>query len=94
MKDKILAWIDVDWKSHPGRMAIEIVAWCISVGCAIIMALTLPNPPFAIMYPIWITGSSMFAWAAWSRGSFGMLANYAVLVSIDLIALARLILLT
>jgi hypothetical protein len=34
----------------------------------------------------------MYAWAAWTRKSFGMLANYILLVSIDTVGLLRMIL--
>jgi len=50
----------------------------------------VPNPPLTILYPIWILGHFLYGWAAWSRKSFGMLANYFLLFSIDSIALLRL----
>ena len=55
--------------------------------------LTVPNPPFLLLYPLFITQCAIFAWAAYTRGSAGMLANYALLVGIDVIALGRLIVL-
>ncbi len=87
----ILNWIKHDYKSHPFRFAIELLAWCISIGCAITMALTVPNPPLLILYPIWITGCSLYAWAAYTRRSFGMIANYMLLVTIDTIGLIRML---
>jgi hypothetical protein len=33
----------------------------------------------------------IFAWAAWTRRSTGMVANYLLLVTIDVVALIRLI---
>jgi hypothetical protein len=56
------------------------------------MALTVPNPPLLILYPIWITGCVIYAGCAYSRRSFGMLANYGLLVSIDSVGLARMML--
>jgi hypothetical protein len=44
-----------------------------------------------IIYPVWIMGCSMYAWAAWTRRSFGMLANYLLLSAIDTIGLIRMI---
>ncbi len=85
----IYKWIREDYRSYPFRFIIELIAWSLSIGCSIAMALTVPNPPLAILYPIWITGCSMYAWAAYSRRSFGMLANYMLLVTIDLIGLFR-----
>jgi hypothetical protein len=55
------------------------------------MALTVPNPPLLGLYPIWISGCAMYTWAAYTRKSFGMLANYLLLVSIDTIGLIRMI---
>jgi len=86
-----LEWIRDDYRTNPFRFGVELVAWAISIGCSITMALTVPNPPLPILYPIWITGCSMYAWASWTRRSFGMLANYLLLVSIDSIGLIRML---
>lgn len=86
-----IQWIRDDFKSHPVRFAIELLAWAISIGCSITMASTVPNPPLLALYPIWITGCSLYAWAAWTRKSFGMLANYLLLTTIDTIGLIRMI---
>ena len=88
----IFGWIRDDYKTYPVRFAVEIVAWAVSIGCSITMAITVPNPPLLYMYPIWITGCAMYAWASYTRKSFGMLANYILLVSIDMVGLTRMIL--
>jgi len=80
-----------DFRSWPLRFIIEVTAWAISIGLAIFMAITLPNSPWIPMYVLWIAGHIMYLWAAWTRGSFGMLANYLLLTSIDSIALIRLL---
>ena len=84
-------WIRDDFKSNPIRFAIELLAWAISIGCSITMAVTVPTPPLLTLYPIWITGCAMYAWAAWTRKSFGMLANYILLTAIDTVGLVRMI---
>ncbi len=84
-------WIRDDWYSGRFRFLIEVLAWFISVGCSITMALTVPNPPLLILYPIWIAGCAMYAWAAVTRKSFGMLANYLLLTTIDTIGLIRML---
>jgi len=84
-------WIRSDYESNRFRFIMELVAWALSVGCAIAMAVTVPTPPFIIMYPLWITGCAIYAWAAWTRRSFGMLANYLLLVTIDSTGLVRLL---
>ena len=86
-----LQWIKDDWYSNRFRFTIELLAWAISIGCSITMALTVPNPPLLILYPIWIIGCGMYAWAAHTRRSFGMLANYLLLVTIDTVGLVRMI---
>ena len=87
----IYKWIKDDYKSYKFRFVVEVVAWAISIGCSIAMALTVPNPPLIILYPIWITGCAMYAWASYTRKSFGMLANYLLLTTIDSIGLLRMV---
>ena len=90
----IFSWIRDDYRTNSFRFFIELLAWAISIGCSITMAATVPNPPLLILYPIWIAGCSMYAWAAWTRRSFGMLANYILLTTIDSVGLARMLLLS
>ena len=87
-----VTWIKDDFKSNRIRFVIELLAWAISIGCSITMAFTVPNPPLLALYPIWILGCALYAWASWTRKSFGMLANYLLLVSIDSIGLLRMLL--
>lgn len=87
----IFTWIEDDWRSHPFRFVVELMAWAISIGCSITMALTVPTPPLLFLYPVWITGCAMYAWAAYTRKSFGMLANYLLLVTIDTLGLVRML---
>jgi len=84
-------WIKDDFKSNRIRFVAELLAWAISIGCSITMALTVPNPPLLALYPVWITGCAIYAWCSWSRRSFGMLANYLLLVTIDATGLVRMI---
>ena len=84
-------WIKDDFKSHRVRFVIELLAWAISVGCSIVMAFTVPNPPLLALYPVWILGCGLYAWASWTRKSFGMLANYILLTTIDSIGLIRMV---
>ena len=84
-------WIREDWRSGRSRFIVELLAWAISIGCSVTMALTVPNPPLLVLYPIWIFGCAMYAWASWTRKSFGMLANYILLTTIDTIGLIRML---
>jgi len=82
-------YIQEDWQENPVRCVLEILAWFLSIGCAFTMMLTVPTPPFLILYPLFIFQCAIFAWAAKTRGSVGMLANYLLLVTIDSIALVK-----
>jgi hypothetical protein len=84
-------WIKDDWTSNRTRFIVELLAWAVSIGCSITMALTVPNPPLLALYPIWIAGCAMYAWAAYTRKSFGMLANYILLTTIDTFGLVRML---
>ena len=84
-------WIKDDYKTDRIRFCLEVLAWAISIGCSITMALTVPTPPLLILYPIWITGCAIYAWCAYTRNSFGMLANYILLTAIDSFGLARML---
>ena len=84
-------WIKDDYRSNRFRFFVELFAWAISIGCSITMAATVPTPPLLTLYPVWICGCAMYAWAAYTRKSFGMLANYLLLTTIDTIGLVRMV---
>ena len=87
----IIDWIRRDYKVNRFRFIVELTAWLMSIGCTILMAATVPNPPFLLLYPLFIIQCSMLAWAAHSRNSTGMFANYMLIVIIDIVALIRLL---
>jgi hypothetical protein len=84
-------WAKRDYQEWPLRFVLEITAWFLSICCTIWMGATLPNPPFLILYPLFIVQCAIFGWAAWTRRSTGMVANYLLIVTIDIVALIRLI---
>ena len=84
-------WIQDDFKSHRIRFIVELLAWAISIGCSITMALTVRTPPLLTLYPVWILGCAMYAWDSWTRKSFGMLAKYILLTTIDTVGLVRML---
>lgn len=93
MKFRRLAhWVGDDYRSHPVRFCIEILAWFMSIGANVMFALTVPQVPFVLYLTITITGCALYAWAAWTRQSFGMLANYLLLTTVDTIGLLRIVL--
>ena len=88
---KTYNWAKADYRDCPLRFVLEIAAWFMSICCTIWMGATLPNPPFLILYPLFIIQCTIFGWAAWTRRSAGMVANYLLIVTIDIVALIRLI---
>lgn len=90
--ENIFNWAKRDYHAWPLRFVLEIIAWFGSITCSLIMAATVPNPPFLLLYPMFIAQCAIFGWAAWTRRSTGMVANYLLLVTIDIIALTRLLL--
>jgi len=85
----IWEWVREDFKSNKIRFCLEVFAWIVSIGCALIMAITVPNPPLKYLYIPWVTSTAIYAACAFSRRSFGMLANYLLLAIIDGTALIR-----
>ena len=84
-------WIKEDYASSPARCTLEILAWFMSVGANLMFMLTVPHVPFLWYLGLTVTSSAIFAWALWTRTSLGGFANYAFLVTVDTIALIRLI---
>lgn len=87
--NSIIGFLYKDYQSWPFRFVIEIMAWAMSIGANILFALTVPDVPFMLYLTVTVTSCAMYAWAAWTRGSAGMLANYLLLTTIDSFALSR-----
>lgn len=85
-------YIKKDFNDYPLRFCAEVFAWACSVVSAVIFASTVPTVPVIPLYSIFISGCFAAAWTCWTRGSFGLLANYAFLITIDCIGLARMLL--
>lgn len=91
---RVSKYIRDDWRSSPLRVIAEIFAWACSVVSAVIFAATAPDIPIIPIYGIFMSGATAAAWAAYTRGSFGLLANYVFIVSIDAVGLIRMIYIT
>jgi len=85
------SWIKADWREHPLRFTVEVICWLDSMATATIVAATVPNLPYHLLYPLWIGGTLLYAWCAWSRGSFGMLATFLMIATIDTVGWLRII---
>lgn len=87
----IVEWVKQDYQQYPTRFCLEVFAWVVSISCCITMALTVPNPPLIKIYPLWIMCCSIYAWAAYTRGSFGILANSLFVALIDAVGFIRIL---
>ena len=87
----IFNWARTDYREWPTRFTLEITAWLMSLGCSLTLAAGATDPLFFYLYPIFIAQCAIFGWAAWTRKSTGMVANYLLLVTIDLVGYIRLL---
>lgn len=88
----IFDWISRDYREHPVRCILEILGWAMSVGANVMFMLTVPAVPFVWFLSLTVASSAIFAWALWTRNSLGGLANYAFLVTVDIVALIKVLL--
>ena len=94
MKDRLINawdWIKRDWNGHPFRFALEVACWFNSMACSIIINSTVPDPPWMLLYPMYISGLLAYTWCSWSRGSFGMLATFSMLACLDIWGFSRIL---
>ena len=87
----VWGYIKRDYTEHRVRFFAELFSWACSVISAVIFAVTVPTIPVIPLYTIFISGCCAAAWTCWSRGSFGLLANYVFLIVIDCIGLGRML---
>lgn len=92
MLENIFGWIARDYREHPVRCVLEIIGWAMSVTANLMFMLTVPNIPFVWFLSLTVASSAIFAWALWTRNSLGGLANYAFLVTVDIVALIKVLL--
>jgi len=84
-------YIKRDYTEWPLRFCAEVFAWACSLVSAVIFAYSVPHIPVIPLYSIFIAGCLASAWTCWTRGSFGLLANYICLITIDAVGLIRFI---
>jgi len=87
--NNVREYIKADYQSNRFRFFLEAFSWMCSIITSIIFALTVPNIPVVPLYSIFIAGCLSTLYCSWSRGSFGLVLNYAFLVTIDAFGLGR-----
>jgi len=88
---KTLQFLRTDWQSDPLRLTLETVNWALNLAIALIFAITIPDVPLLMVYPIFFVALSISIYSAISRGSFGLLITSITLFVIDLVAFVRLL---
>jgi len=68
MKNTIQFVLD-DFKSFPIRWIIETSCWLGILFNTIVIACTVPNIPWNILYPIWIVCCFASSWTSYTRNS-------------------------
>ena len=91
-RSSVADYVRADYRKYPFRFCLEMLGWAISIGCSVTYAITVPNLPFIPLYIAFITGCSIMAWCAYTRGSFGILGNYLIISIIDSAGLIKLLL--
>ena len=92
MMTATLDFIKQDYLGHPWRHVAEVLGMVISLGVAVVIAVTTPLPPMILCYALWETASLLLMLASYSRGSAGLCALYAGFLVIDAIGLIRTVL--
>ena len=87
----LVDYIKKDWASSKLRTIAEVYSWLASTASAILVSSTVPNPPWDIFYPLWLSAMFCMIFCAYSRGSFGMVALNLSIFSIDLIGYIRIL---
>ena len=89
---KTVKFIQDDWYSHPMRLCLEIVNWFLNLVIVILFAITVPDVPYLFVYPMFLVCLTTSMYAAWSRGSFGLLLTSITIFIVDMIAYIKLLL--
>jgi hypothetical protein len=86
-------FIRKDWRHNSIRLILETINWLLNLSIALIFAITVPNVPLLIIYPIFFVALSISIYSSISRGSFGLLLTSITLLVIDFIGYIRLLIL-
>lgn len=89
---RVYDFVRRDFNSHPWRFVAETWNWASGLIAAIIFAVTAPNVPFLITYPVWLSGTILNIFCARSRGSFGVMMMAISMTIIDIYGFTRILL--
>jgi len=89
MIDMTVQFIKSDYEAHRYRLVAEALGMLLSIGVAIIFALTTPAPPLLLCYTLWLLASGLLVTTSYSRGSVGLTVLYGLFLVVDSIGALR-----
>jgi hypothetical protein len=88
---RTVKFVQDDWSSNPLRLVLETINWLANLAVALIFAVTVPDVPLKLVYPIFLAALVISIYSAVSRESFGLLMTSITIFIIDVIAYIKLI---
>ena len=88
---RTVKFVQDDWASNPLRLILETINWLANLAVALIFAVTVPNVPLDIVYPIFLVALMISIYSAISRESFGLLMTSITIFIIDVVAYIKII---
>ena len=81
-----------DWTSNPWRLMGESYNAVTALATALIFAFMAPHVPYAITYPLWLSGTTIMIFCGVSRNSFGIVSMSVTMTVIDTVGYVRFLL--
>lgn len=88
---KTFEFVVKDWQSNSLRLVLETINWALNFATALIFAITVPNVPLHVVYPIFFLALTISIYTALSRHSFGLLITSITLLLINIVGYYRLL---
>ena len=84
-------FVKTDWNSNPVRFVFETIGMSLGIVIAVLFAMTIPNVPLHIAYPIFMTGLLIGMYSAISRNSMGLFVNNLIMFIVDVYGYLKII---
>jgi len=88
---KTIDFVKQDWHSHPVRLCLEVFNWFLNIMVVVTFAVTVPDVPFLVVYPLFFCCLAISMYSALSRGSFGLFMTSLTIFLVDLVGYGRLL---
>lgn len=91
--NNVINFIKTDWYGHPVRLCLEIVNWLLNIVIVVTFAITVPDVPYLVVYPLFFGCLTISMYSAYSRGSFGLLLTSLTIFLVDLVGYYKVLML-